>query len=1330
VCWSAPWQLELDAASFSRYLLMDPQGNGLQPPEVHLLPRIRETHRLGGQGWVEYDFSVPTTGWYELRITRGESLSDHDFFIDGEVHVYGGFQGKISNVWLTEGDHVLRAQRYTWTGLAGIAGFTLVKSDDSLAQSLRVQVVPDWLVFRQGESLDLDLYSGGQGGPRTLSVWVKRVADDSVVETRNVLLPATAELQCTRLSLPCSQEGVFYLGFGQDDTPLNPRDAREIQYVVIDTGPRPRTSGELRKTLLTEIDCAAETPADGFWFGGGETRVVHAALGSYRESGDQGYLQNRDDPSFFAYALDVPEIQRPYLIEVDYPDNALRTYCIGLEEAENMNYPPVGGVDSGGEYSLSHRMQTQSFLHWPRTKAQRVLFFNAQNGRRAAAARIRLYRVDGELPALPVPVEGGRSFGYWLEEGDRWATFHGAPDKSLSGHLVSMKRWAEAATYMGADTLSPTLCIYQSLLFRSTHFDGHFRVAGGPRDPMTLDLTRMLLLVCEQYGLKLLPEFHPTWNGYKRRMVDDLPYADHPDPKPHLMVSRDGTVGGSSTQPYFNPVYPANADWYLGMLGEFADRYADSPALRGLSLRVMGWVWESRNGWPSLNWGYDDFTVNLFSKDTGVQVPVAQDDPERFQKRHAWLMANARERWVQWRCQKIASLYGRALRRVRQARSDLLLTSAVHGPQLDLTYYKGTQFAAQLDRGGFRRSYLEAGYDAELLGALGGVTFLNAQHYYGRRQHSAYREQVGRDLLLDPQALGAFRGQRGEVGYLYSNSYFEANRVVVPAKFGLPDTKPGGFVGVVNPAGRHYLERYAVPLAESDASLILDGGEGYLLGQAQYLHEFLSEYRHLPRERFRPREDARDPVAVWELHRGSDFFFYAVNRERYPVRVAVHLGGRGEVQRLSTGEVLPLASGRILNISLEPYQLLAFQGPQTLSIRQVGQVVPPEALARVREQSGWLAQLHRDVQLGLTGESLSAEQRQALARYATGIQHEVKAGHVWRARTALENHQLLAIYEAVSQYPPYLREVMAPVVPPKALRVADLMKIASAGPDEALEEIASDTVSPQWAGDSLLGTGAPRLELKLEIPVPNRYRIALGHAAGGEYGPLLASVAGRPLGLASGSRREAHGTETLFPQVVSLSAGAQSLVLQRQSGSRTALYYLNVEPLYRDLVAQDWRVIGPFDSISELKAPGEGLQKVYPPEVKRDFSAAVPIGEGQIARWEPLTGDSDYIDFFAKYRLYSKGISYAATYIHVLTARSARLSYGVDYWAKLWLNGEMVQDLSQRGYAPAKGQFKLDIRLKQGWNELLVKVHSGSAGNGFWMAISDPGDLRVAPQPE
>ena len=115
-----PWKLDLDAASFSRYFLMDPEGNGLKPAEVNVLPAIRKDHRLAGEGWVEYDFAVPVSGWYELSLTKGETVQDHDFFVDGQVHVYGEFRGKITNLWLEAGPHVLRAQRYTYVrDLAG-----------------------------------------------------------------------------------------------------------------------------------------------------------------------------------------------------------------------------------------------------------------------------------------------------------------------------------------------------------------------------------------------------------------------------------------------------------------------------------------------------------------------------------------------------------------------------------------------------------------------------------------------------------------------------------------------------------------------------------------------------------------------------------------------------------------------------------------------------------------------------------------------------------------------------------------------------------------------------------------------------------------------------------------------------------------------------------------------------------------------------------------------------------------------------------------------------------------------------------------------------------
>jgi hypothetical protein len=66
---------------------------------------------------------------------------------------------------------------------------------------------------------------------------------------------------------------------------------------------------------------------------------------------------------------------------------------------------------------------------------------------------------------------------------------------------------------------------------------------------------------------------------------------------------------------------------------------------------------------------------------------------------------------------------------------------------------------------------------------------------------------------------------------------------------------------------------------------------------------------------------------------------------------------------------------------------------------------------------------------------------------------------------------------------------------------------------------------------------------------------------------------------------------------------------------------------------------------------------------------------------------------------------------------------------KIWINGELGQDLAPHSGPPFKGQFSLDLPLLAGSNELLVKVASGSLGNGFWMAVSDTGQLSFSARP-
>lgn len=1010
------WKLARPAATFDRYYLTDP----------HNLAKIRTTGNLAGaatgrghtnvMGWFEYDFRVPQTGWYKLF--TGFPSGDVEFIIDpasrehptNGLYIYGsngsnGNGDKIGNIWLTVGKHTLRIQRYIWTGFPPIPNFTIQSSDSSLVESIRASLSSPRTIYRKNECPSLDIYSGKRFLSDKLTINISDTTSGALLTTSEVRLPVSHDLVNQQIPVYCQTEGNYTISFGDSSGHrFDKRDVREINYEVIDTNPLPRGGGHIAKTLVQEIDCSTTAPD---YYGGATTRVVHKAFGSYRESGDVGWVKYEllkepirklaPEPSWFAYKLKVTTTQRPYLIEVDYPDDKERTFAIALRESNPLSYPVASGIDSGGEFSLSNKILTHFVIYWPRAAGTRLVFMTGYTGRPAAAAKIRVYQIDGDLPALDVPVNGGRNFMNWYEEGNNFTSLFGAPDLSPVGFRVATERWAKTVDYIGGSVLSPTAVIYNFASYPSEYN----RTFSTPSDN---DILRRMLLISEKYEMKLLPELHPR--------ADELawPYVESPDPKPNLLVSNDGKTL-NNLPPHYNPLYPANQDWYIGMIGELVDNYRDSPALLGVSLRLMQWQNPTLNNFHSLDWGYDDYTIGLFQKETGLTVPGAPGDAARFRKRYEWLMANARERWISWRCDKIAQLYTRIRDRVREARPDLKVFSSVFDGYDNYPKDFGTSWL----RG--------AGIDTKILSRIDGVVLVNALHAYGRRDN---REddlviQTVRDNLLSPDVLHSMIKTNSNGVFLSYSRYFEALPYIVPPQeLGFPaTTKRTMMSAVINPAGTHYLERYAVQLAETDASWLGDGGNGYTIGQPN-LRDFLKEYRSLPPVSFVPRQDARDPVAVWELQRSGDYLFYAVNRERFPVTVQLRLRGSGQVYRLSTGQKM-IPQKNILSLQLQPYQLIAFKASKGVSITGVATKVPAEDLRRVTTQVQWLEALNHDVQSGHGIQILPDTQRQILTVAATQARIALSQNHVWRARTIMENHALLSVYKDIGRYPPDLR---------------------------------------------------------------------------------------------------------------------------------------------------------------------------------------------------------------------------------------------------------------------------------------------------------------------
>ncbi|MBC7802966.1 MAG: hypothetical protein H7Y16_03735 [Candidatus Parcubacteria bacterium] len=1002
------WSLTRAAASFDRAQTTHPEQR----------KKVLSSGSLAGDrsgpvtGWFEYEFEVPNAGWYTLSVDG--TAGDAEFLLDAggnppraAASLSGGNgardgREKIGNLYLAAGRHSLRLERYFWTGFSDIRAIVLRASDERLANTVAARLTQGGTIFRTGECPELEISSGARTGARKLDVWVY-VPGGPVRQKFELAVPAAAGLQTQRVRLPCSEEGALAVGFGEAGAYIDANDLRHLSYEVIGTRAPAGPAKPSSRTLVEEIDLASNAPD----FSGGEaSRVVSAGLGRYRESGAAGWLPYqslpaaakamRPSPSWFAYALKNVTPQQPHMVEVDYPDDARRSFTIALRESAPLDYPVAGGVDSGGEFSLSGSMLTHSLLYWPRAPGTRVVFMNSGDGPRAAAARIRVYRLDaGPAPSAAGAAAGsggGRLFANWYEEGSNFLSMYGAPDLSPRGYQLAAERWARAVAGIGGNLLMPTVSIYSFNLYPS-RYNRAFAVR------QDYDMVRRLALVAEKNGLKLVPELHPR--------ADELawPHAASPDPKPNLLVSKEGRTK-PGLPPLYNPIFPANQDWYIEMIGELADGYAWSPALAGVSLRLMQWANPALNNFQSLDWGYDDYTVGRFVAERGIAVPMGvETDTGRHAARYRWIMANAKADWIDWRCEKIAELYARAANRLRRARPDLQLYSTVFDA-----------YPSEHGAGWLR----EAGIDPVRLARIPGVVLVNSLHAYGRR-YEERTTQGTRDNLLVPEVLNALRPAGAPGSVLPYARYLEAiESVVPPTDLGFPAaTRATWTSGVSNPAGRHMLERYALALAETDAHFLGDGGNAYTLGQP-VLAGFLREYRALPAARFKPRADARDPVAVWELEQGKERLFYAVNRERYPVTLEIRLSGAGRFVSLASGDALPAVNGTA-RIALQAYELRGFRGPSLLRISGLTAFAPPAAIEQLRAQVAWLSQLAADSG-GLRGlVQLNAAQRDLLLKAAAASASDLRAGRLWQARTRIENHTLLDVYARLGRVPPQLR---------------------------------------------------------------------------------------------------------------------------------------------------------------------------------------------------------------------------------------------------------------------------------------------------------------------
>jgi len=231
---------------------------------------------------------------------------------------------------------------------------------------------------------------------------------------------------------------------------------------------------------------------------------------------------------------------------------------------------------------------------------------------RSAVARIRVFKLSSMPPALRFEAKG-RSFGGYQEENIRFTSYYGStPDGAgWSNFYKAAYRFGVHSKFLGANLWQQTIGNYQATLWPCRTIKGYGpeteggACIGGPlsqKDPVTKDAVRLQLLLCEKFGMDYIGELHLPANWAFMLHMDKVfggkgTVDDNGPQKPWLAVSKSGEcVTESLIKPYWNPFYPGVQDWTASVISEIANRYKDSPAFKGISIRLMAWCF---SGWQT-----------------------------------------------------------------------------------------------------------------------------------------------------------------------------------------------------------------------------------------------------------------------------------------------------------------------------------------------------------------------------------------------------------------------------------------------------------------------------------------------------------------------------------------------------------------------------------------------------------------------------------------------------------------------------------------------------------------------------------------------------------
>lgn len=1241
-----------------------------------------------------YRVNVRETGWYETRFIGGDGAGgiQADYLVDGELVAFAAPMASCEEkdvvvgpyLWLESGSREIRIE------LLGRRSFPMRMFGTfelrAAEHALRVEKSGHDVVRLGREKMKLRL--AGSGG-QTVEVKIAPQTQPLAWHTAaTVTLPAVGCAECiAEIDLPA--EGMYFVKGWRGGVELPSNEFPQMEAVAVDMNAvASAANADLSSCKpVVEIDCVKQSPD---FEANGKSRVTKRGTLVYRESHDN--TRDASEPydgtlspnlSGFSYRVCVPKAQTPYLLEYEIADDDRRVMTFrhdwlasdGSVMPGNEGYQSKG-TETGGFFPLSGKLVRQAQIIWPLSTNGVLSVMNLRPGARAAVAKIRLSCFPGDVvPSMASAEKGGRVFSYWEEEGENYGIMVGAGGfrglcRGVS-YLDKAKRWMEMVRFYGGNSVSGMGIAYQGASWRT-------RALRTSLEGPSFSHLRLLALLAERYGMTFTTEWfntgHPYWST-----VRTYPFAGGKKEDTQALsasnVYPDGNVVNQSVNPLSQHV---QADVFAGMR-EIVDEIGDSPAFGGVTFRVDPWQFSGEFCFKSLFYGYNDCIIRDFSRETGVQVPAGDATA-----RYLFLTqgdATVREKWIRWRCDKVAAYHAAILDILRGGAGGGDVKLLVAGRFDQESLYLKPESVAERARG--------CGMD---LGRLPeGMVFLPVARY-GEPGNSPVnsREIYDEFFLAENARLG--RGFAAYMNYRELANDWPAKLLGIPYEPGRATYHCSAILG----AGRAVLEKYAAVLAENDVAYLRDGGNCDCFGDPRVVGPWLAEYARIPSVPFARVQGVNDPVAVWHRETDGTYWYYLVNKEGF-----------------GTSATLTFSDGTEKKVSMEPWGLCVVNESGSRRIVRAESVYPASAKAEVRKT---LAAAEGIVKGGKAKAALERAWDAAIA------------GRWWRTRMELASAPVMADFAEAGRMPrlldrsPFPNRMDAGVRHGHWTLCTPLLSLASL----AERTLPSESVNVQWKGDRVIWGENGAVTLRFSLKAAGRCDLHIGHVAA-KSGYATVEVNGKRVDrVLTFVEARMPGTDIL--RGVEMPAG--EVAVRIVGTSPLGVYAVRCLPSLKPIPGRKWELSGSIDSPCRQgeftpKSISESFANLYRTYAEKRDSLK---WHSQVKGLEDGLSDRGLYVPLRSPGMRAKDSWIARTEIRSDSAKRVILVCAIDWWCKVLVNGKEVEtdckDASGANFNTHFPYYTGIVDLREGVNEVVVLGQSGSFGAAFAMWISDDNALK------